>query len=361
MSQRIALRAGALVVLSAFALTACAATGTDGAAAGGDCAPSEGPVELTFTSWLPGIDEAVAIWNEENPDIQVTVQTGPNGNGGTYQNFFNQIEAGNAPDLGQIEYDALPNFRVQDGLENIAACAGVADASSTFIDWTWSQVTFGEENSVYAVPQDIGPEALYYRADLFEAAGIPVPTTWEEYATAAEAIRAEGGYITNFSQSDINAFAGLVWQNGGQWFENDGTEWSVTMDSAESTEVAEYWQSLIEAAQFALWLNSDADSLTAMNRTANIYPATVDGGDLPIFAEGLEFYGGQKIYEVFAEAAANVNPNFTWGPTMTQTYTDVADGFSAALAGNQTILDALVDGQSKTIAALKAQAIPVKE
>jgi multiple sugar transport system substrate-binding protein len=442
MSQRIALRAGALVVLSAFALTACAATGTDGTVAAGDCAPADGPVELTFTSWLPGVDEAVAIWNEENPDIQVTVQTGPNGNGGTYQNFFNQIEAGNAPDLGQIEYDALPNFRVQDGLENIAACAGVADASSTFIDWTWSQVTFGEENAVYAVPQDIGPEAMYYRADLFEAAGIPVPTTWDEYATAAEAIRAEGGYITNFSQSDINAFAGLVWQAGGQWFENDGTEWNVTMDSPESTKVADYWQGLIEtdrvakyppwtdewnaaynsgelwtwvsavwgantiasgapdtsgnwavapmpqwtagesaagnwggsstavlkgskhpyeAAQFALWLNTDADSLTAMNRTANIYPATVDGGSLPIFSEGLEFYGGQKIYEVFADAAANVNPNFTWGPTMTQTYTDVADGFSAALAGNQTILDALVAGQEKTIAALQAQAIPVKE
>lgn len=442
MSQRIALRAGALVVLSALALTACATAETDGPAASGDCAPSEGPVELTFTSWLPGVDEAVAIWNEENPDIQVTVQTGPNGNGGTYQNFFNQIEAGNAPDLGQIEYDALPNFRVQDGVENIAACAGVTDAESTFIDWTWSQVTFGEADSVYAIPQDIGPEAMYYRADLFEEAGIAVPTTWEEYAAAAVIVREKGGYITNFSQGDVNAFAGLVWQNGGQWFANDGESWEVKLDSPESTEVANYWQDLIsndlvatyptftdewnngansgelwswvsavwgantvisgapdqsgnwavapmpqwtagesaagnwggsstavlkgskhpyEAAQFALWLNSDADALTAMNKTANIYPATVDGGSLPVFSEGLEFYGGQKIYEVFAEAAANVNPNFTWGPTMTQTYTDVADGFSAALSGNGTILDALVAGQEKTIAALKAQAIPVKE
>lgn len=438
MSQRIALRAGALVVFSALVLTACATEGDEAA----DCAPAGTDVELTFTSWLPGIDEAVDIWNEENPAIQVTVQTGPNGNGGTYQNFFNQIEAGNAPDLGQIEYDALPNFRVQDGLVNIAECEGIAGAQSTFIDWTWSQVTFGEENSVYAVPQDIGPEALYYRADLFEAAGIEVPETWEDYAAAAALIRAQGGYITNFSQSDINGFAGLVWQNGGQWFENDGNEWSVTMDSPESTEVAEYWQSLIEedlvaayppwtdewnaaynsgelwtwvsavwgantissgapdtagnwavapmpqwtagesaagnwggsstavlkgsrypyeAAQFALWLNSDADALTAMNRTANIYPATVDGGSLPAFSEGLEFYGGQNIYDVFAEAAANVNPDFTWGPTMTQTYTDVADGFSAALAGSSTVLDALLDGQAKTIQALEAQSIPVKE
>lgn len=439
MSHRIALRAGALVVLSAFALTACATTAP--AESSADCAPSDGAVELTFTSWLPGIDEAVAIWNDENPDIQVTVQTGPNGNGGTYQNFFNQIEAGNAPDLGQIEFDALPNFRVQDGLVNIADCAGVADAQDQFIDWTWSQVTFGEEASVYGIPQDTGPEALYYRADLFEAAGIEIPTTWDEYAAAGAEIRAQGGYITNFSQSDINAFAGLVWQAGGQWFANDGDEWSVTLDSPESTKVAEYWQGLIdedlvakyppwtdewnaaynsgelwtwvsavwgantistgapdtsgkwavapmpqwsagdssagnwggsttavlkgskhpyEAAKFALWLNTDADALTSMNKTANIYPATTEGQKLPVFSEGLEFYGGQKIYEVFAQAAADTNPDFVWGPTMTQTYTDVADGFSAALSGSQTLTEALKTGQDKTVEALKAQSIPVK-
>ena len=167
---------------------------------------------LTFTTWLPGIEDAVAIWNDENPDIQVEVQTGPNGNGGTYQNFFNQLEAGNAPDLGQIEFDAMPNFRVQDGLENIAACEGILEAEDQFVGWTWSQVTFGEENAVYAIPQDTGPMAMFYRADLFEAAGIPVPTTWEEYEAAAAQIRTLGGYINNFSQSDINAFAGLVWQ-----------------------------------------------------------------------------------------------------------------------------------------------------
>ena len=442
MSHRTALAGGALLLISALALSACSTGGsTDGTDAAA-CAPSEGKVNLTFTSWLPGIEDAVAIWNDENPDIQVEVQTGPNGNGGTYKNFFNQIEAGNAPDLGQIEYDALPNFRVQDGVVNLADCAGITDAKSSFIDWTWNQVTFGEENAVYAIPQDIGPEALYYRADLFEAAGLDVPTTWDEYAADAAIIREQGGYITNFSQSDINAFAGLVWQAGGQWFANDGESWDVTLDSAESTKVADYWQSLLdddlvgtvapwtdewnnayntgemwtwvsavwgantissgapdtagkwavapmpqwtegesaagnwggsttavltgsdhpyEAAQFALWLNSDADALTAMNKSANIYPATVDGASLPVFAEGLDFYGGQKIYEVFAEAANNVNPDFTWGPTMTQTYTDVADGFSGALAGNGTLLDALKTGQNKTISALEAAAIPVKK
>ena len=435
-----AVAAAALVGTLALAGCSTSSAGADAAAA--DCAPSDGPVTLEFTSWIPGMEDVVEMWNEENPDIKVALQTGPNGNSGTYQNFFNQLEAGNAPDLGQIEYDALPNFRVQDGLEDLAACADIVAAEDEFVDWTWGQVTLGTDDEVYGIPQDQGPMALFFRSDLFEANGIPVPTTWEEYKHAAEQIRALGGYITNFSQSDINQFAGLVWQAGGQWFANDGDEWTVELTGEESQQVAEYWQDLIdndlvstvpawtdewnnaynsgqvwswtsavwgansiasgapdtagkwsvapapqwaagdpaagnwggssiavfkgtehlyEAAKFALWLNTADEALTALNESANIYPATKSGLELPALQDGVEFYGGQAIYDVFADAASQVSPDFPWGPTMTQTYTDVSDGFKAAASGQGTLFEALEQGQQSTIDALEAQSIPVKE
>jgi len=436
-------RIAALGIVAAISLTGCAAgSGSDSTDGAVDCAPADGKVELSYTSWIPGIESVVDVWNEKNPDIQVKVQTGPNGNGGTYKNFFNQLSAGNAPDLGQIEYDALPNFRVQDGLTNLASCDIVADSQDQFIDWTWNQVTFGEDDAVYAIPQDTGPMAMYYRADLFEAAGIPVPTTWEEYAAAATKIREQGGYITNFPQNDVNWFAGLVWQKDGSWFTNDGDAWDVTLTSPESEEVADYWQELIagdlvskvpawtdewnnayntgsdwtwisavwgansissgapdtagkwavapmpqwtageekagnwggsstavltgsehpyEAAQFALWLNTDDEALTMLNKEANLYPATKDGLSLPVLSEGVEFYADQPIYDTFADAANQTNADFTWGPTMTQTYADVADGFGEVLGGKGTLGDALATGQTKTIAALEAAAIPVNK
>lgn len=433
----------AVVMVSALALAGCSGGGnTAGGTEPAPCEPSTEPVDLTFTTWVPGMDQVVELWNEENPDIQVTVQTGPNGNSGTYQNFFNQLQAGNAPDLGQIEYDALPNFRVQDGLENIAACEGIGDAGDQFIDWTWNQVTFGEEDAVYAIPQDSGPMALFYRADLFEQAGIEVPTTWEEYATAAEQIREEGGYITNFPRSDVNWFAGLVWQAGGEWFSNEEDGWEVNLTGEESTQVAEYWQGLLEddlvstlpsfsdewnasfnegdqwtwvsavwgtstlqsgapdtsgkwavapmpqwdagqsaagnwggsstavlkgsehpyeASQFALWLNTDPEALALANELGGLYPAASAGSELEAFAGESEFFGGQAVYDVFAEASGNVDPEFTWGPTMTQTYTDVSDGFGAAIGGESTLSEALQNGETKTVDALKAQSIPVVE
>ncbi|MFV2101043.1 ABC transporter substrate-binding protein [Micromonospora sp. LOL_024] len=440
------LRSVGILLTSALALAACASgtdnTDADEAPAAGGCAPSTGNVDLTFTSWIPGIEDVVKVWNDANPDIQVTVQTGPNGNGGTYQNFFNQLKAGDAPDLGQIEYDTLPSFRVQDGLTNLAGCDIVTDARDTFVDWTWGQVTFGEPNSVYAIPQDAGPMALFYRADLFKANDIAVPTTWAEYAAAAERVKAAGGYITNFSQSDVNQFAGLAWQAGASWFSNDGSQWTVSLTDDKTTQVATYWQDLIdrelvsavppwtdewnsaydrgqawtwisavwgansiasgapstagnwavapmpqwttgdkaagnwggsstavfknskhpyEAAKFALWLNTSTEALILLNEKANLYPASKAGANLPALSQGVEFYGGQKIYEVFADASVQVSPNFVWGPLMTKTYADAADGFKAAVSGQGTLSDALKATQSSTVDALKSQAIPVKE
>ena len=434
----------AVTLASSATLVACSddpeTTSTTPAASA--CQPAEGKVDLTFTSWIPGIEEVVGIWNKANPNIQVTVQTGPNGNSGTYTNFFNQLKAGNAPDLGQIEYDALPNFRVQDGLVDLGACDFVTEAKGDFVDWTWNQVSFGEEGSAYAIPQDAGPMALFYRKDLFEKNNIPVPTTWAEYAEAAVKVREAGAHITNFSQGDINQFAGFVWQAGGSWFSSDEAGWTVDLTGEASTKVADYWQDLIdrdlvssnpawtsewdnayntgenwtwisavwgansiasgapdtsgkwavapmpqweagqqvagnwggsstavlqgsehvyEAAKFALWLNTDPEALTALNKAANLYPAAKEGLTLPVLKEGVEFYGGQAIYDVFAEASGQVAADFTWGPTMTQTYADVSDGFKGAVSGSGTLLDALTKAQESTVATLKSQSIPVKE
>jgi len=441
-------RRGATALLATTTLVALAACSSGGSGSGDDtadaaaCEPSDGSVELSFTSWIPGIETAVDAWNAANPDIQVTVQTGPNGNGGTYQNFFNQLKAGNAPDLGQIEYDALPNFRVQDGLTDLSACADVVAAQDQFVDWTWGQVTLGDDESVWAVPQDSGPMAMFYRADLFEANGIPVPTTWDEYAAAAEQVRAAGGYITNFSTADVNQLAGFVWQAGGQWFSNDADGWTVSLTSEESEKVADYWQGLLdddlvstvpawttewdnaynsgqawtwvsavwgansiasgapdtagkwavapmpqweeggtaagnwggsstavfrgtehlyEATKFALWLNTSQEALTILNEQANLYPATKDGLTLPVLQEGVDFYGGQKIYDVFAEASGQVDPDFVWGPTMTQVYNDVSDGLKEAATGQGTVPDALAAAEDATVDALEAQSIPVAE
>jgi multiple sugar transport system substrate-binding protein len=440
------LSVAAIAVAASLAFAGCSSdsgssgSGSGDAAASSTCKASTGKVTLNFTTWVPNMNKVVAIWNKANPNIQVKVSIVANGNSGTYQNFFNQLKAGNAPDIGQVEYDTLPAFRVQDGLTNIASCAGVSAAKADYSSGLWNQVTFGESNSVYAIPQDSGPMALYYRKDLFEKNNIPVPTTWDEYAADAAKIAALGGKITNFAKGDVNQFAGLVSQAGGQWFSTKGGTWDVNLTSAASKKVADYWQDLIskklvntlpsftdqwnnayntdqdwtwvsavwgantissgapktsgkwavaqmpqwtegdtasaswggssnvvfkgskhpaEAAKFLVWLNTNKTALAALNKEANLYPASTTGASLPALTSGVKYYGNQAIYKEFATAAKNISP-FTWGPTMTQTYSDVSDGFGSAITGSGTLESALAAGQTKTIAALKAQSIAVK-
>ena len=42
----------------------------------------------------------------------------------------------------------------------------------------------------WAVPDLASARALYYNADILEAAGVEVPTTWDEMTAACEAIKA---------------------------------------------------------------------------------------------------------------------------------------------------------------------------
>ncbi len=105
------LSVAAVAVAATVALAGCStggsgSGGSDSAAA--SCKPSSGKVTLDFTTWVPNMDKVVDIWNKENPDIQVKVSIVANGNSGTYQNFFNQLKAKQAPDIGQVEYDTLP-------------------------------------------------------------------------------------------------------------------------------------------------------------------------------------------------------------------------------------------------------------
>lgn len=445
-TQRKALRrsATASLALLLLALSACGGGGGKTSAEGG-CEPSKGKVTLTYWSWVPGMQKAVDVWNSENPDIQVNVKSTPAGNAGTYQNMSNALKAGKAPDLGQIEYDSLASFRLKEGLTDIGACEGVEKAGAGFADWTWSQVGFGADgkDGVWAVPQDIGPMALYYRKDVFDKLGIAAPTTWEEYEAAARKIKAagDGQYITHFSQTDPNWFTGLLWQRGANMFAQDGDSWKVTVDSPESREVASYWQRMIddklvatdlqgfspalykawdsgevvswisaswgystirdnakgtagkwavapmpqwskgqnaagnwggsttavlagsehpaEAAKFALWLNTDPDALAILNREGGLYPAASAGLQLPALQQPVDFYGKQKVFDVFAEAAGNVDTDFAWGPTMTDTYRFLSDGVTGAIGGSTTLPEVLKDADAKTADSLRKQALKV--
>jgi len=96
----------------------------------------------------------------------------------------------------------------------------------------------------------VGPMGNLYREDILAAAGITEPPgTWEEYATAAQAVKdATGSYISNVGATQAGQMIGFFWQAGVKPFGYDGAE-TVTIDvnSDEAKKVADYWTELIQA------------------------------------------------------------------------------------------------------------------
>ncbi|HYU74003.1 MAG TPA: sugar ABC transporter substrate-binding protein [Ktedonobacteraceae bacterium] len=204
---------------------------------------TSGPVNLTYWSWIPGMDKQVALFNKTHSNIQVklnNVGSGP----AEYDKLYTAIKANNAPDLAQVEYQLLPTFETTGGLLDISQY-GANSAKDLFVPWTWSQVTLG--NAIYAIPQDTGPMGLYYRQDIFNKYHLPVPTTWAQYADDAAKLHAAdpNEYITDFPPKQPGQFVGFVWQAGGRLFSINGQSWKVSINNPAAQQVASYWQDLI--------------------------------------------------------------------------------------------------------------------
>ena len=232
-----------LMAAAAAGVLALAACSSSPAPASGGTG-SSGKVTLTYWTWVPGMAKSVALWNKAHPDIQVNVNEVTSGNAGSYAKMFSALQAGNAPDLGQVEYATLPNFEHVGGLVDLSKY-GAGSVQGDFVPWTWGQVSQG--SSVYAIPQDIGPMGLFYRTDLFTKYGLPVPTTWAQYLSDAKKVHAAhpNVYITAFTANDAQWFSGLAWQAGAKWFSTSGDTWVTAINDSASIQVANYWQQLI--------------------------------------------------------------------------------------------------------------------
>lgn len=423
-------------VALALAVTGCTASDSN--------EDTEGPVEITFQSWVPNIDRAVDAFNASHDDIQVTLETITAGPDGGYATMLSSVQAGDPADVVQLGYDAIPDFLINDALEDITDY--VSDSADLFVPWQWQTGVF--DDRVYAVPQASGPLGQFYRADIFDELGIDYPQTWDEYYEAAKVIRASdpNRYITAFAFNQAPWMIGLAQQGGATWFGIDDDAWSVDIDGADTLNVAEYWQRLIDedlvkieadfsnewnadlqsgnivtwisgswadailrgtapdtagswavgampqweagenvsatwaggsasavlkgsdnpeaAAEFALWLNSDPESVDILTNVGAGWPAIADTSEIASLQDDPEvfaFYGGQDIWDVFAESDAAVDTSWVWPPLSSTLFASLTDNVKSAVDAGTPLTGAYEQTQSDMVAALEERGISVTE
>ena len=117
----------------------------------------------------------------------------------------------------------------------------------------------------------------------------------------------------------------------------------------------------IAAAVFAQFLNTDPDSTKLFATKQFLFPATkalladpAYVGDTPAF------YGGQKVYELFAGISSTVNTTFQWPPFLDRVEADFKETVGKSLTDKADAVTALDQWQTRITTFAKGQGFTVQ-
>ena len=118
-------------------------------------------------------------------------------------------------------------------------------------------------DSQLAVPSDGWAQLLYYRTDLFKAAGLDAPTSFDTIAKAAKALSADGmaGIVASTTPADSftqQTFEHFALANDCQLIDDNS---ELALDSPECEEALDFYANLIRDSSVAG--NQDADTTRA--------------------------------------------------------------------------------------------------
>lgn len=161
--------------------------------------------------------------------------------------------AGTLPDVfGALSLGFIHSLATE-GIADAAAATAVVDAlgRDTFSARALELVT--TDGQLAGVPSDSWAQLLVYRKDLFQAAGLAAPDTWDAIAAAATALNKDGvagivaatGPADSFTQQTFEYFA---LANGCQVVDDAG---SVTIDAPACVDTFAFYADLIKTGSVA--------------------------------------------------------------------------------------------------------------
>jgi len=202
------------------------------------------PIRLTYWNWAPHIEEIVAIWNRQNPDVQVTVSRAA-GPLEIVPKLLAAHRGGNPPDITNVIYQDLPALVVNGLVADITQTSAALKAGTSPV--AWHLVNLG--GRTWALPQGTSPMMFYYREDLFQQFGLEVPRTWPEFAAVAKKLHRlqPNRRLVTFPTGEPGLFVALTHQLGANWWALDGEVWKISIATPEAKRIADFWQDLVRA------------------------------------------------------------------------------------------------------------------
>ncbi|MDT0319174.1 ABC transporter substrate-binding protein [Streptomyces millisiae] len=260
---------GAAAALTALVLAVTAsACGDSGQSAG---AEGDGTGEIVFWDNNGGVrtdvwNEIIDAFEEANPDIRVEYVGVPIGE--VQSKYDAAIQGGEGlPDVGGVSTSYLSNLVAQEALEPLGDRIAESGLTETLMPAMVESVraTTGEGEEMYSVPTSANQGVLWYRTDLFEAAGLQPPTTWDDFFTAAEELTdrdsGEFGFTIRGGEGSVAQALDMMYAQSGIDSFWDGEE--TTVNDPANVEALERYVGLYDTVTPEADLSNDFTNMVA--------------------------------------------------------------------------------------------------
>lgn len=208
---------------------------------------------LTYPSWMLGEAGVGDYWmasveefQSQNPGVTLETTLIPSAE---YEDkTFTQIASGTSPDIYPVFTNMVPRLMAEDLLEPLDPW--LADAPWLANELPALQVA-QRDGQTYGVVLTASPQGLLYNQELLDAAGVEVPTTVDEFFTAAQAVKeetGEWGYAFSMDTAEEqNAYIATM-----QWVLGFGSDWAAadatpTANAPKTIEAIEWMMKFIDS------------------------------------------------------------------------------------------------------------------
>ncbi|MDQ4212871.1 sugar ABC transporter substrate-binding protein [Microbacterium capsulatum] len=257
------LAAGAALAVGALVLSGCSSSGS--------AAADSGKVTITYSNFIANggneknLQAIVDAFHKANPDITVKITTTD------YANYFTKLQtdlsAGTQADVFDVDAGSFHTYADQGVLAQLKDVKSAAYRKSV-LD------TYAVDGKQYGLPTSFSDVVLFYNKDLFDKAGVAVPTanwTWKDEQAAAQKLTAAGVW-GDYQPVSYFEYYKAVAQAGGSFLSKDGkksafnspqgiaaAEWLAgksgkTMPTAaDGAGTADFDTNLFKSGKLAMW------------------------------------------------------------------------------------------------------------
>ena len=159
------------------------------------------------------------------------------------------VVAGNGPDLVlSVSGWFAVNYAMRNAVEDLTQFPDYEEVIKPFYPSILTPLTYnnGTKVGVYGMPETQNFPLLFYRTDVMEELGLPVPQTWDELIAQLPTIQGNsltvGVNFPDIAVADISVLDSMIFQNGGDIYDEDAKH--TVIDSEEGVAAFKQYTSL---------------------------------------------------------------------------------------------------------------------